>query len=152
MYRCITEDNGDEIMKAVIRIKGLVEISRTAEETLSRMRLRRKYTLVLLPSTPATEAILKKVRNFVAFGGIDAETLSALLQKRAQLINKKKKIDFAETAKQIGKKSFEDLGIKPFFRLHPPRGGIDSRLHFGVRKGVLGDNKEKINDLIRRML
>ena len=40
--------------------------------------------------------------------------------------------------------------IENFFRLHPPRGGIKSKIHFP--KGVLGDNKEKINDLIKRML
>ncbi len=139
-------------MKAVIRISGLVEVARTVEATLFRMRLRRKYTLVLLSATPMTSLLLKKVRNFVAYGDINAETLAVLLEKRAQLIDKKKKVDLAEAAKQIEKKSLRELGIKPFFRLHPPRGGIDARLHFGVRKGVLGDNKDKINDLIRRML
>ena len=139
-------------MKAIIRISGLVEVARTVEATLSRMRLRRKYTLVLLPATPMTSLLLKKVRNFVAYGDIDADTLAALLEKRAQLIDKKKRVDLAEVAKQLNKKSLQDLGIKPFFRMHPPRKGIDARLHFGVRKGVLGDNKDKINDLIRRML
>ena len=139
-------------MKAVIRISGLVEVASTIEETLFRMRLRRKYTLVLLPATQETDLLLKKVRNFVAYGDIDAETLAALIQKRGQLISSKKKVDFAEAAVQIGKKSLEDLGLKPFFRLHPPRGGIDARLHAGVKKGVLGNNKDKINVLIRRML
>jgi large subunit ribosomal protein L30 len=40
--------------------------------------------------------------------------------------------------------------IKPFFRLHPPRGGINSKEKFP--KGSLGDNQEKINELVRRML
>ena len=44
----------------------------------------------------------------------------------------------------------DELSIKPFFRLHPPRGGIKSKVHFP--KGVLGNNKEKINELIMRML
>ena len=30
--------------------------------------------------------------------------------------------------------------------------GIESKKHFNVGKGVLGDHKEKINDLIERML
>ncbi len=41
---------------------------------------------------------------------------------------------------------------KNFFRLHPPRRGIESKKHFGVGKGVLGDNGEKINELLVRML
>lgn len=141
-------------MKLVIRIAGLVEINRDVEETLQRMRLRRKYAAVLLPATPSTEKLLRSVRNFVAYGDISKETLLELLQKRAQLLDKKKKIDAANIAEQLaaGKKKLQELGLKPFFRLHPPRRGIDSKLHFGVRKGVLGDNKENINDLVRRML
>lgn len=141
-------------MKLAIRIAGMVEINRDVEETLQRMRLRRKYAAVLLPATSASEKLLKSVRDFVAYGDIDKETLLELLQKRAQLRDKKEKIDAAEVAEQLatGKKKPEELNIKPFFRLHPPRGGIDSKLHFGVRKGVLGNNKEKINDLARRML
>src|SRR3989339_283463 len=42
--------------------------------------------------------------------------------------------------------------LKPFFRLHPPIKGIESKKHFGVNKGVLGNNKDKINELVRRML
>ena len=61
------------------------------------------------------------------------------------------KIDTNKLADLIIKnKNINDLPIKPFFRLHPPRGGIKSREHFP--KGVLGNNKEKINDLIKRML
>ena len=39
-----------------------------------------------------------------------------------------------------------------FFRLHPPRKGIDSKKGFGVGKGVLGNHGDKINELIGRML
>ena len=46
-------------------------------------------------------------------------------------------------------KTLDGSGIKPFFRLHPPRGGINTKYHFP--KGVLGENKE-INKLILRML
>lgn len=139
-------------MKLAIRIAGLVEINRDVEETLQRLRLRRKYAAVLLPAIPATEKLLKSVRDFIAYGNIDKETLLELLQKRALPVDKKKKIDAIQTAEQMGKKSLSELNMKPFFRLHPPRGGIDSKLHFGVRKGVLGDNKENINSLVRRML
>ena len=48
-----------------------------------------------------------------------------------------------------GKKP-EDLGLKPFFGLHPARGGIDSKYHYP--KGVLGDHGENINKLIMKML
>jgi hypothetical protein len=74
-----------------------------------------------------------------------------LIEKRGQLINKEKKIDIKKIVEELEKgKKYEELNLKPFFRLHPPRKGIKSKLHFP--KGVLGDNKEKINDLVKRML
>jgi large subunit ribosomal protein L30 len=140
-------------MIAIIRISGMVEIPREVQETLFRMRLRKKFCLVLLSEKPENIGMLKVVRNFVAFGGINRETLVELIKKRGKS-TKKEKIDADKIASELleGKteKKLEDLGLKPFFSMHPPRGGIDSKIH--SPKGVLGDNKEKINDLIRRML
>ena len=66
-----------------------------------------------------------KVNNFVAFGEISEEVYKKLIEKRK-------------------------TKIKNFFRLHPPRKGIKSKEHFP--KGVLGNHKEKINELVKRML
>jgi len=138
-------------MIVVIRISGLVEIPQRVEDTLFRMRLRKKYGAVLMNEGEETNALLQKVRNFVAYGSIDKETLTLLVQKRAKGFENKK-VDLTKVLPELGKKSLIDLGLKPFFALHPPRGGIDSKIHFGKKKGVLGDNKEKINDLVRKML
>ena len=121
------------------------------QEALFRIHLRRKYNATLMQDTPMTRAVLKKIRNFVAYGAIDKETLAALLAARAKPLGGKK-IDPVTVAAQLDKRSLQELGLKPYFSLHPPRGGIDSKIHFPVRDGVLGDNKEKINDFFRRML
>lgn len=139
-------------MILVIRISGLVDVSSDVNETLFRMRLRKKYTAVLLKDNELNRKLLQKVRNYVAFGNISKEDITMLLEKRAQLVDKKKKLDVKKVLEGIDKHNLLDLGVKPFFRLHPPRKGIDSKLHFGVRKGVLGDNKDKIAELMRRML
>jgi large subunit ribosomal protein L30 len=119
-------------MIAVIRIHGRVKVEKSVEETLYRLRLRRKYICVVLENpTKEQLGMIKKVKDFVAYGEIDEATYKELIEKRGKTANGK---------------------AKPFFRLHPPRRGIDSKKHFGVDKGVLGNNKEKINDLIRRML
>lgn len=120
---------------AVIRIKGQVGLDRDINETFDRLRLRRKYVCVVFENPSEVElGMIKKVKNFVAFGEITKDTYEELKKKR-------------------GIKDPNNKGqLKPFFRLHPPRGGIDSKKHFGVNKGVLGNNKEKINDLIMRML
>ena len=52
---------------------------------------------------------------------------------------KEKKINAAKLVDELEKKNLVELGLKPFFRLHPPRGGIESKKHYGVGKGVLGD-------------
>lgn len=138
-------------MIAIIRISGMVKVSKEIDEALHRLRLRRKYSAVLITPNPERIKLLKKIRNHVAYGDIDKETLKELIKKRGQPLPNKK-IDNSKIAEELENKSPSDLGLKPFFRLHPPRGGIESKKHFGVGKGVLGDNKKQINDLIRRML
>lgn len=115
-------------MIVVIRISGEVGLNKEIVETLKRLRLRKKYSCIVIDKPTSVQlGMIKRVKDFVAFGEINEETHKKLVEAR-------------------GKKD------KPYFRLHPPRGGIDSKKHFGVKKGVLGDNKDKINDLIARML
>ncbi|MEK6895712.1 MAG: uL30 family ribosomal protein [Nanoarchaeota archaeon] len=141
-------------MISIIRIRGQVGLDKKIKETLNRLRIRRKYSCVIIDENrKEIFGMLEKIRNFVAYGNIDDKTLEKLIEKRAQPIEKKKKVDVKKVLEGIKKgEKYDKLGIKPFFRLHPPRGGIDSKVHFGKGKGVLGDNKEKINELIRRML
>ena len=129
----------------------MVKIPKDVTNTLDRLRLRRKYACTLVPNSEKYKGMIKKVRCYIAYGKVDEEFLSKIIEKRGQLIDKKDKIDGKKMAKQIlDKKSFEDTNLKPFFRLHPPRKGIKSKLQYP--KGVLGNNKEDINKLIERML
>ena len=113
-------------MICVIRIHGQVGLKKEIVETLSRLKLRKKYSCIVIEKpTKEQLGMIKKVRDFAAFGEINEETYKKLKEKRK-------------------------TKIKNFFRLHPPRKGIKSKLHFP--KGVLGDNKEKINELVGRML
>ncbi len=139
-------------MKLVIRIAGMVKMVGKIEEGLSRLRLRRKYSAILLEETPENEKFLRRLRDFVAYGKISEENVAKLIQLRGQLKDKSKKIDGKKIASELGKKKLEDFGLKPFFRLHPPRKGIESKKHFGKGKGVLGNHGEKINELLERML
>jgi len=117
-------------MIAVIRITGQVKIRKEIEETLKRLGLKKKYSCVVLEKPSAVElGMIEKIRDFVAFGELNSETHKKLVEERGK---------FSKS--------------KTHFRLHPPRGGIDSKKHFGVGKGVLGNNKNEINKLIERML
>ena len=109
-------------MKCIIRIKGRIGLDRDIFETFNRLNLRKKYNCIVIDPTKVQEGMIKKLRNFVAFGDISEEMYKKLKEKKGE----------------------------KFFKLHPPRGGIKAKVHFP--KGVLGDHKEKINELIGRML
>ncbi len=138
-------------MILVIRISGQVEISGKVEQTLHELRLRKKYSAVLLNETLLNLKLLQHLRNYVAYGRISEENLAKLIELRGQPLKKGAKIDASKILQHLGSKTLDEFGLKPFFRLHPPRGGIESKNHFGVGKGVLGDNKDKINKLVERM-
>jgi large subunit ribosomal protein L30 len=111
---------------AVIRITGQINLSTDIVETFQRLKLKKKYTCIVVEKmTDTQKGMIEKVKNFIAYGEINKETYDKLVEKRGQ---KEKNI----------------------FRLHPARGGINTKKHFP--KGVLGNHKDKINDLIMRML
>lgn len=112
---------------AIIRIHGQVGLNRDVKETLYRLKIRRKYACAVFENpTKEQMGMIERVRDFVTFGEIDEATYKELREKRP-------------------------TKIENFFRLHPPRGGIETKKHAGVGKGVLGKN-DKINELIMRML
>tara|TARA_Y100000034_G_scaffold113520_1_gene148631 strand:- start:69 stop:410 length:342 start_codon:yes stop_codon:yes gene_type:complete len=113
-------------MIIAIRIKGQVGLKKTVEETLHRLRLRKKYSCIVLKNPNDSQlGMIKSLRDFVAYGEINEETYKKLVEKR------KTKID-------------------NFFRLHPARGGIKTKFHYP--KGVLGDHGKDINKLVEKML
>ncbi len=140
-------------MIAVIRIRGKVKLRENIEETLSRLRLRKKYTCVLIDDKDKIKmGMLKKVKDQVAFGEIEKGALTRLVEKRAKSRDKKPAKEPEKVADELLKgKKLEELGLKPFFRLHPPRGGLKSSKKQFPR-GVLGNHKQEISKLIERML
>ncbi len=138
-------------MIIAIRISGMVDVPHTVNHLLDNINLRRKYAAILVEETPENMKMLNQIRSFVAFGKITNENLVKLISMRGERSDKKK-IEAETVVKNLDKKSLREQGLKPFFRLHPPRKGIESKKHFGIGKGVLGDNKEHINKLLERML
>jgi large subunit ribosomal protein L30 len=123
---------------AVIRIQGPVKIGKGKEDTLRMLRLHRKHACVVLEKTPSILGMIKKVQNKVTWGEIDDSTIKELTSKRGE-----------KTKTKDGKEA-----MKPYFRLHPPKGGYERK---GIKMpfslgGVVGYRGDKINDLIKRML
>lgn len=141
-------------MIAIIRIKGRVNVSKRIKESLSRLRLRKKYACVVIKEKKELLGMLNKVRDFVAFGKIDKDRFKELLEKRARKIDKNKKMDIEKVVEGVFENNarLEEFNIRPYFRLHPPKGGFRKGTKREFPRGVLGNHGEKIGELIRRML
>jgi len=152
---------------AIIRIKGKPGLKVDIRKTLDLLTLYKKYHCVVVPNTPTYMGMLNVVKNTVTWGELDEETFRSLLEKRGRLPGKmsltesylKEKISM--TLSEFTKKFMEfkaelkDVpGLKTFFKLSPPRKGFEQK---GIKAqysmgGVLGYRKNKINDLIKRMV
>ena len=114
---------------AVVRIRGSIRVKEGVKITLNMLRLYRRNYCVVVSATPSILGMLQKIKDYVTWGEINDETLKLLQEKR-------------------GKKN------KKFFALHPPRGGFKRKgIKFSFKAGgALGNRKEKINDLIKKMI
>ena len=142
-------------MICAIRIKGMVKNKKFVDETLYRLRLRRKYScIVLLKPTKEQSAMIANMKDFVAYGEISDDLFKKLVESRGQILDKTKTTDLKKAAEEVlSGKTYKEANLKPFFRLHPARGGIDAKKHVGVKKGVLGNHKDgTLNKLMEKML
>ncbi|MBM3199444.1 50S ribosomal protein L30 [Candidatus Woesearchaeota archaeon] len=152
---------------AVVRVRGECKIKQDVEDTLKMLRLYRKNSCVVIPNTLAFTGMLTKVKDFITWGDINETTFKNLITKRGKLPGKKPlteqymkekiSLGFDDFTKEFFnfKKELKDVpGLKLFFKLHPPMHGFERK---GVKKqfsmgGALGYRKEKINDLLMRMI
>jgi len=110
--------------------------------------------------------MLLKVKDYVTWGPIDADTATLLVKERGRLSGRKP-VD-EKVLKELGNyKSHEDLGkalavgnatwskldgTVRVFRLHPPRKGYEGLKRTYNIGGALGDRGENINVLLQRMV
>lgn len=123
---------------AIVKVRGSVTLKKSIKDTLKMLKLYRKNYCVVYDATPPILGMVNKIKDYVTWGEINQETLNLLIEKRGEKTKDKK-------GKEIA---------KPFFRLSPPRGGFGRKgikIPFSL-SGGLGNRKEKINDLIKRMI
>ncbi|MEK6932213.1 MAG: 50S ribosomal protein L30 [Nanoarchaeota archaeon] len=151
---------------AAIRIRGEIGLSGENRYTMSLLKLFNKNYCVVVNNSKNYIGMLTKIKDYITWGEVNEETISLLIKNRGRLAGnrniteeylKEKNINLNEFVNDFvsNKKTFKDIpGLKQFFRLKPPthgfeRGGIKRPFSLG---GVLGYRKDKINDLIKRML
>ncbi len=154
----------------LIRLRGTVRLNGKIADTLEMLRLNRPNHAVVIPKTESYLGMIHKVKDYVAYGDIDAPTMSDLIKSRGRLMGDKPIDDaFVKTATENeyasvdafakavaeGKATLKDLGedAKPVFRMNPPVGGFkgSTKKHYTV-KGELGYRGAAINELIKRMM
>ena len=153
-------------MIAIVRIRGLKHIRHDVKHAFMDFRLDRKNHCVLVKESPETNGMLTKIKDYVAYGPIKAETVAKLIEKRGrvegdkkvevELLKAHKLSSFADLGKHLleGKTTLEAVGIKPVFRLNSPKKGF---ARVGIKqpvskKGDLGFHKDGVDALIGRMM
>lgn len=152
-------------MYAVVRLRGPVNVRYTIEDTMKMLRLHKVNHCVLVPETPHYKGMIQKVKDYVAYGKVDAKTFAGILENRGRLEGNTRLTEeyIRENTAYDSIQAFADAVIagkttlkavpklKPVFRLHPPRKG-----HAGIKRtvqqgGTLGNHGENINALLHKM-
>jgi large subunit ribosomal protein L30 len=148
----------------VLRIKGTVNVPHWARYTLDNLSLYKKFWATILPETPESIGMLRKIKDFVAWSHVDASFVKELLEKRGKTIGSKPlKLlpdsapynDINDLAADLAKDKIRLSSlqmVKPWFALNPPRGGFKRKTKTQYhQKGVLGEDKELV-EIIKRMI
>lgn len=140
---------------AVLRIRGRRKLRPQACRTLELLRLERPNHCVLMDDSPQNKGMLEVVKDYVAYGPVDEETIYRLLHKRGRKGRKMlrttlKEEELKKTAKEIfsGKKTKEHAN--PVFRLRPPSKGYKN-IKMAYPMGDLG-KRDDMDSLLRRMM
>ncbi len=127
-------------MIAVVRIHGRVDLSYEINDTLNRLRVHKKLNCVFIDEKDTIRmGMLRKVKDYVMYGTVSEGFVAKVVEARGELVDKTKK----------EKKTLKN--IKPWIRLHPPRGGFKKSTKQSVPKGILGKH-EDISKIMEKML
>ena len=148
----------------VVRMRGTVNVPYWADTTLESLNLAKKFRATIVPESTEYSGMLNRIRQLVAWCRIDHETVKDLLDKKARKTASQllKESDLSKEYGNLDKLAtdiandavvFSKLnGIKPWFALNPPRGGLKKSIKKQTtQNGVLGENKLLI-DLVKKMM
>lgn len=160
---------------AVVRLRGTVNVDGRIKTTLDLLKIKYKNNCNVVELDATYKGMIDKAKDYITYGPIDKETFKMLLSNRGEILGGKKsgatkmKVN-DETIKTISHKfnsvdefadaffenkaKLKDINLKLPFRLTPPTKGFERK---GIKipytqGGALGDRKEEINDLIKRMI
>lgn len=151
-------------MIAAIRVRGRTGVKGDIADTMKMLRLNRINHAVIIEENPSYQGMLQKAKDYITWGEITEGTLEEIITKRGKVpggekVTKEylKENTSYKTIKAVAKavakgEKLEEAGIKPVFRLHPPRKGYKNVKKAYNEDGTLGYRGENMEDLIRKML
>jgi len=118
---------------AAILVRGTINVRHDILAALTTLKLLRKHVCVVVKDTTVHRGMMRKCKDYIAWGPINKETYAAL-EKRGSLKDKKG----------------EPTNV---FRLQPPRGGFKGSTKKAYQAGgVLGLREEQMDELVMRMV
>jgi large subunit ribosomal protein L30 len=148
----------------VVNLRGLVNTRTPVRTTLDQLKVGRRFNATIVPNDDVYLGMLNLAKDHVAWCRLNSDLAVKLLKARAEKSSGKRAVE-SEIAGNSG--SFDDIassleqgkiklssidGIRPFFRLNPPRGGFKRSTRRQYRDGgVLGPN-EALPNLVEKML
>ena len=152
----------------VIRARSDRGVTKKIRDTMLMLNLTRVNHATLIPDNVTYSGMLQKSKDYVTWGEVDAETIETLLKERGRMVGDKpvddatikassnyKTVAAFAKAMAAGDATMKDVdGLKPIFRLHPPRG---SKGWGGIKRaytvgGALGFRGDEISSLAERMM
>lgn len=151
-----------------VRLDGAPNVKPPEELTLNALRMRTRFSAVVLRDHPSVRGMLQRVKDHVTWAEAKKEDLQVLLSNRARtteglgitdkFVKEKAKLGGLRellSAFYSGKLTLSklwEMGVKPVFHLHPPRGGFRKSSKRPVTdRGELGYRKDGLSDLLTKM-
>jgi large subunit ribosomal protein L30 len=152
-------------MYGIVQVRGVVNTRREIKDTLRMLRLHHINHCVLVPDTPEYLGMIRKVKDYIAYGEVDAATIEVLLRTRGRLSGDQPLTDdyvrahsafpgigeFARALSESKARLMDVPGLKPVLRLHPPRKGFRTIKRTYPQGGALGYYGNEINALLHAM-
>jgi large subunit ribosomal protein L30 len=113
---------------AVIRVCGKARVRHDIARSLEQLNLGKRHRATIVDDNPSVMGQIRKMQSFVTWGAVTEDTAKKMAPRKR--------------------------GEGRWYALQPPRKGYGRKgikLPFS-RGGALGDRKEKINDLLLRMI
>ena len=150
-------------MYAIIRIRGRTGIKKNIADTLDMLNLTRISHAVVIPETPSYKGMLQKAKDYITWGEVSEDTFKLLVSERGRLPGNKRvtdeyvkentdSVEALAVAIYNEETTLKDSGLKPLFRLNPPRKGYENTKKTFVEGGSLGYRSEEINELLEKMI